>query len=201
MQTRLREQPNNLLWTNTDLFIELELLSRVIHLLRDLGRVEFDSDVPPYCPAAQPLLPNSHQPKQNWADGGTTKIKVNPTQISEQMNHQILAHKKHHIKHFQICQKTRQRKSLGPLLVVGIRGYFSCTWYDHILKEVRSADQWITFRTLRAPDQRARPLWGRRGRGGPTSPGSLSSSRRWNWTRTWHPRAVYISIRRSMDLR
>ena len=21
-----------------------------------------------YCPATQPLLPNSHQPKQNWAD-------------------------------------------------------------------------------------------------------------------------------------
>ena len=29
---------------------------------------------------AQLLLPNSHQPKQNWADSGTTKIKVNPTQ-------------------------------------------------------------------------------------------------------------------------
>ena len=28
---------------------------------------------------AQQLLPNYHQPKQNWAEGGTTKIQVNPT--------------------------------------------------------------------------------------------------------------------------
>ena len=36
---------------------------------------------------AEQLLPNSHQ---IWADGGTTKIKVNPTQVSEQMNHPVL---------------------------------------------------------------------------------------------------------------
>ena len=33
------------------------------------------------CPAAQPFLANSHQPKQNVIDSGTTKIKVNPTQL------------------------------------------------------------------------------------------------------------------------
>ena len=52
----------------------------VSHLLVDLGWVDFDSGVPPSCPAAEPLLPNSHQPRQNWADGGTLKIEVNRTQ-------------------------------------------------------------------------------------------------------------------------
>ena len=41
--------------------------------------------VPPSCLAAQPVLPISHQPRQNEAEGGTTKIKVNPPQLSEQM--------------------------------------------------------------------------------------------------------------------
>ena len=30
-------------------------------------------DVPPSCPAAQPLLPTAHQLKQNLAEGGTAK--------------------------------------------------------------------------------------------------------------------------------
>ena len=42
---------------------------RVFHLLRDQGWVDFDLGVPPSCPAAQLLLPNSHEPKRNWADG------------------------------------------------------------------------------------------------------------------------------------
>ena len=46
-------------------------------------------DVPPSCPAAQPLLPNSHQPKQNWADNGTVKIQVNPTQVRQEMDHPV----------------------------------------------------------------------------------------------------------------
>ena len=41
-------------------------------------------------PAAQPLLPNSNQPRQNWADSGTPKIQVNPTQVLGQMNHPFL---------------------------------------------------------------------------------------------------------------
>ena len=54
------------------------------HLLGYLGWVDYD--VPPSCPdAAQPVLHISHQPKQNQAEGGTTKIKVNQTQLSEQM--------------------------------------------------------------------------------------------------------------------
>ena len=60
---------------------------RVIHLLMDLGWVDFDLGVPSSCPSAQPLLPNSYQPKQNWADGGTTK---NPTQVLGQMNNPVL---------------------------------------------------------------------------------------------------------------
>ena len=49
---------------------------RVIQVLRDLGWVDLDSDVPPSCVTAQPPQPNSHQPKKNWADSGTIeKIK------------------------------------------------------------------------------------------------------------------------------
>ena len=51
--------------------ILLELLYRVSHLPVDLGWVDFDLGVPPSCPAGQPLLPNSHQPRQNVADSGT----------------------------------------------------------------------------------------------------------------------------------
>ena len=36
----------------------------------DLGWVEFDLDVPPFCLAAQPIQPHSHLPKQNFTDGG-----------------------------------------------------------------------------------------------------------------------------------
>ena len=45
----------------------------------DLGWVDFDLGVPPSCPPAQPLLPNFHGPKQNWADS--------ETQNSSQTNH------------------------------------------------------------------------------------------------------------------
>ena len=38
---------------------------------------------------AQPLLPNSNQPRQNWADSGSPKIQVNPTQVLGQMNHPV----------------------------------------------------------------------------------------------------------------
>ena len=36
-------------------------------------------------PHAQPLLPISHKPRQNWAEDGTAQIKVNPTQVLQQM--------------------------------------------------------------------------------------------------------------------
>ena len=48
-------------------------------------------DVPPFCPAAQPLLPNSHQPKQNRADSGAVKIQVTPTQVRQEMDHHVLS--------------------------------------------------------------------------------------------------------------
>lgn len=37
------------------------------------------------CPIAQPLLPNSLQPKQNQVRSGTIKMKVNPPQLSDQV--------------------------------------------------------------------------------------------------------------------
>ena len=40
----------------------------------------------PSCTAASAKF---HQPKQNWEEGGTTKFKVNLTQVSEQMNHPV----------------------------------------------------------------------------------------------------------------
>ena len=46
-------------------------------------------DVPPSCPAAQPVLPIFHQPRQNQAEGGTDKIKVNPTEVRQEMGHPV----------------------------------------------------------------------------------------------------------------
>ena len=48
---------------------------RVTLVVADLGWVDFDSDVPSSCPAAQPVLPNPHWPQQNRADIGTSKYK------------------------------------------------------------------------------------------------------------------------------
>ena len=42
-----------------------------------LDFVDFSSRGPPVCPFSMPFLPNFHLPKQNWADRGTDKIKVN----------------------------------------------------------------------------------------------------------------------------
>ena len=58
-------------------------------MLSDLGWVDFDLGLPRSCLTAQLFLLKSHQPKQNWADCGATKIQVNPTQVSEQMNHRV----------------------------------------------------------------------------------------------------------------
>ena len=52
------------------------------HLLVDLGWVAFDLG---FHHLAQPLLPNSHQPRQNWADRGTLKIQVNITQSTRSL--------------------------------------------------------------------------------------------------------------------
>ena len=46
--------------------------------LVDLGWVDFDLNAPPCCPpAAQPIQPNSHLLKHNWAGRGMAYIKVN----------------------------------------------------------------------------------------------------------------------------
>ena len=54
--------------------IMLEGMCRLSHLDIDLGLVDFDLSVQP-----KPLLPNSHQLRQSWADSGTIKIHVNQT--------------------------------------------------------------------------------------------------------------------------
>ena len=47
-------------------------------------------DVQPSYPAAQPVLPISHQPRQNpRAEGGTSPIKVNPTEVRQEMRHPV----------------------------------------------------------------------------------------------------------------
>ena len=53
---------------------------QVVPSARGLGWIDFDLRVQPCCPAAQPLLPNYHQPRQNWAESGILKIQVNLTQ-------------------------------------------------------------------------------------------------------------------------
>ena len=45
---------------------------------------------PPFCPAAQPVLAILNQPKQNQAEGGTAKIKVNTTEVCQEMG--LLVH-------------------------------------------------------------------------------------------------------------
>ena len=56
---------------------------RVGHLLGELGMPWVDFDFSRR--VAPPVLTISHRPKQNQAEDGTTIIKVNPTQLSEQM--------------------------------------------------------------------------------------------------------------------
>ena len=64
---------------------------RVSHQVSDLGWVGltlilmFHSS----CPAAQPVLPILHQSRENWADCGISKIKVNLTQVRDLMVHPV----------------------------------------------------------------------------------------------------------------
>ena len=67
----------------------ISLVYRVIHRLPELGLVDCDLGVPPSYPAAQPLLPYSHGPRQNWANSATLRIKVNP--VHEQMQHPVFS--------------------------------------------------------------------------------------------------------------
>ena len=43
-----------------------------LQVVVDLGWVDFDFNVPPCCPAAQPFQPNSHLPKHSQAGSGMT---------------------------------------------------------------------------------------------------------------------------------
>ena len=59
-------------------------------VVADLGWVDFDSDVPSSCPAAQPVLPNPHWPQQNRADIGTSKYKsTQPRSATTSVTHII----------------------------------------------------------------------------------------------------------------
>ena len=61
------------------IYLNMYLLYRVNHggLRQDF--VDFHLGVPPVCQFAMPSMANVHLPKQNWADRGTNKIKVNKT--------------------------------------------------------------------------------------------------------------------------
>ena len=65
--------------SETTHLVFLSNIYRVSHLAGGLGCIDFDSDVPQ----------NYHQPKQNGADGGTLKIKVNSTHIHKEMDHPV----------------------------------------------------------------------------------------------------------------
>ena len=45
--------------------------------------IDFPLKILPFYPAAPPIPPNFHLPKQNWADSGMATIKVNQTQVHE----------------------------------------------------------------------------------------------------------------------
>ena len=64
---------------------------RVLHQHADLGWVGLNIiwDFPPSYSVAQPFLPKFHLPKQNQADCGTAKIKANPTEVGELMEHPV----------------------------------------------------------------------------------------------------------------
>ena len=82
---------NEVLWRVRTSSISFIHIYREGHLVVYLSWVDIELDCSTnlICQAAQPLLPNSHQTKQNWAGGGTTKIKVNPTRVLEQMTHPV----------------------------------------------------------------------------------------------------------------
>ena len=52
------------------------LLYRVAHLVADLVWVDLEFCIPTSCPLAQPLLPNFHWQRQNWADRGRKVLQV-----------------------------------------------------------------------------------------------------------------------------
>ena len=63
---------------------------RVNHQLADLGWVDCDLDVPSILPNLLKQFCQSLMPRQNRADSGIAKIKVNPTQVCELMVNPVL---------------------------------------------------------------------------------------------------------------
>ena len=60
------------------------------HILRVLNWVVFEFEFPIGCQATLLLLPGIHQqPKPSLACSGTAENQVNPTQVSEHMNHPV----------------------------------------------------------------------------------------------------------------
>ena len=71
---------SSLWWKSRSRKINFSTLYRVSHLvIVDLGLVDFDLSVPPFCLAAKPLQSNSRQPWQSREDSGTMKIQVDQT--------------------------------------------------------------------------------------------------------------------------
>ena len=68
-------------------FLNARYTGPVAHHVSVLSWVDFDSMFHSSCPTDLPILPISHQPKQNQADSGTAKIKVNPTQARDVIGH------------------------------------------------------------------------------------------------------------------
>ena len=63
---------------------------RVNRQVSVLGWVDFDLDVPLILPSCSAHSAHLYQPKQNRADRGTAKIKVNPTQVQDLLGHPVL---------------------------------------------------------------------------------------------------------------
>ena len=62
---------------------------RVIHLLWDLGWVGLEFSCSTVCPVLLGLMGIWQKRISNWARWWNTQIKVNPTQVLEQMNHPV----------------------------------------------------------------------------------------------------------------
>ena len=88
---------------------------KVSHQL--VGLLNMICDVSPSCQAAQPFLPKSHLPKPKQTDGGTAKIKVNPTKVRELMEHLLYVNELHSDLETKEVEKKTISRSLMPKTV------------------------------------------------------------------------------------
>ena len=121
--------------TKISLGYELDLVqsspiqNAILHVCQNLGisefhsfvgSVDFDLNFPLACPTGQPLLTNSYQARQKRADNGMLQIKVNTTQLHDQMKHPV--HQHHQQAATNCCIFSRlssPHSSLGPRFWVG----------------------------------------------------------------------------------